>query len=199
MEGAHRTLLNLETHCAKLGMEIGAVFVPLSKGWVALCEHHWDEALREYARGIDEMTRHEDSEELKDAQIEMAEAYLGAGMVVQARQTFSLVSSGGEVMAGLIPKFTMAEGWLWAMEGRPKEARECFEKAVTEAHTAGNVFNEGLAKNFLWRWEESYGDPEKASILHGEAKALFDTSGVLPEGWAREWPPVFAVGAPAPP
>jgi hypothetical protein len=192
VEETRRLAMELRKHCTRFHFEMWENLEPYVEGIIALREGRWTEAEAQLTKSIETMVKQEDEEHLQDARICLSEAHLGAMDLVHARETLALIGPSGELGSSLLPWYTMTEGWLEALEKHPEVSAQRFEQAVAQAHSVGNVFNEGLARNHLARWEEAFGDPQKAAALRAEASSLFDTSGILPTAWARKWPPAFA-------
>jgi tetratricopeptide (TPR) repeat protein len=176
------------------------VQLPHLEGIIALRDGQSEEALRHLQAAYEAMERTEGTDERDIRQIDLAEACLARGRVGQARMIVETVRGHGSNLPSYVrPVRWLVDGRCSVAEGDPERGRAAFERAFDEARAVGHLFNQGLATNHLARWEEEFGDRALALRLRSEATALFDASGVEPDGWARSWPPFLGNPPSAPP
>jgi hypothetical protein len=189
---ARGAIAELRKHCDRFRIGASSFMVPELEGSTALRERRWDEAVRQLGIACDAMLRSGYVELLADKKLLLAEAFLGTREAGRARETVGPVAAEEANLEGALrPRLSMVVGWCEAVQGNSEAARASFDRASALASSLGHIFNRGLAASHLARWEEAFGDPDRSRAFHAEANAQFDASGVLPGGWAREWPPSF--------
>lgn len=161
--------------------------VLLRQGRVVKARTCLSEALAVFART--------DFQEMEpDCRLFLAETLLLGGDLASAIEECGKVRTGSTVASDIRYRAPLVRAWVHEALGEEKEARRKLLESLREVEGMRNAVGEAQVKTSLGRWEEAHGDPARGRALHAEASALFDTCGILPEGWLRHWPPerVFA-------
>ena len=167
---------------------------------IGLRRGNYAEALPHYLKGCEDFLRQGNLENATLMDMRLAEVHLSLGQLEPARVVLRKIGANSDGLhtqaLALDLLYRVLDGWAREVEGSSKSSRDCFEQALQRADGASNYLWEGWTRMALAQWEELHGSSSAAHGLRAEAEVRFTRAGILPDGWARRWPPPFHGKAP---
>lgn len=164
--------------------------VPQLRGLVALRRGRPEEAVALLEAALRWMEQTGDLELRFETQIYLGDALLACGGLERGGALAdAILRETQEPDRYLAPFPHLIKGRVLAAKKDAEGSRRSFQEALEIAKTPSNLYNEAMVSRHLAAWEEAFGSPQRAVEYREEARKLFDRSGLLPDAWARAFPP----------